>query len=160
MLVKDRMNPAVTIDAGRDYQSALALMREHGVRHLPVVSATGELTGLVVERDLVLAGTRFLQCPVPVSEVMQRDVLTIGPDARIADAAMRMVNHAVSGLPVVEENNRVIGILTDVDILRAFVETVPEHNVFSTRPVMKRRPLATSAADARKSDTHSPTERV
>ena len=155
MLVKDRMSPAVTIEAGHDYKAALALMGEYGVQHLPVVTADGELIGIVVERDLVMAGTRYLQCPVAVSELMQRDVLTVAPDNRTADAAMRMVNHRISGLPVVEGNRRVVGIITDADILRAFIEAMPEESIFNARPAVKRRPPAMGVAEAQNEGTHS-----
>lgn len=57
-----------------------------------------------------------------VSEVMTHDVTTIGPDASLKEAAMLMVNAGISGLPVVDDKRRVIGIITEADFVAAEAE--------------------------------------
>ncbi len=127
MLVRDQMSgPALTIEANLDYRAALGLMQEYGVRHLPVVNAIGELVGMVAERDLVNAGTRYLRCPVAVSELMRRDVLTVSGDSPVADAAVRMRDHNISALPVVASTGQLVGIVTTSDILTAWIEAALE----------------------------------
>jgi acetoin utilization protein AcuB len=123
MLVRDRMsiNP-VTIRSDADYKLALKMMEEHALHHVPVLDARGKLVGIVAERDLLLAATRHMQSAIEVGEVMHRDVTTATLDMPIGEAATLMADNRIGGLPVVDENGRVIGVITETDIFRAFVE--------------------------------------
>ena len=139
MLVKDRMSsPPMTLRMDADYKTALKLMQEHGLRHVPVLDAAGELAGILAERDVLIAAMRYLQSTVDVSEIMHRDVVTVTADTPITRAAMLMINHKIGGLPVVGEHNRVIGIVTETDIFRAFVETLPEEKAVNVPPRRRR----------------------
>ncbi len=130
MFVKDRMStPVHTIEVNVDYTAALARMQLYGVRHLPVVNAVGELVGIVAERDLVSAGVVYQQCPVAVSECMESDVVTVAAGSPLPQAAMRMLNHRIGALPVVDSAKQVVGIITASDIFRAFVQGAPEETV-------------------------------
>jgi len=123
MLVRDRMsiNP-VTIRSDADYKVALKMMEEHALHHVPVLDARGELVGIVAERDLLLAAMRYMQSAIEVGEVMHGDVATAALDMPIAEAATLMADNRIGGLPVVDENGRVIGVITETDIFRAFVD--------------------------------------
>jgi CBS domain-containing protein len=122
MIVAQSMSsPAVTVGADADFQSALALMEKRKLRRLPVVDADGALTGMVAERDLLVAATRYLQSRVDVADVMQKHVVTVAPATPIEDAARLMLEHHIGGLPVVEEG-RLVGVITETDIFRRFVE--------------------------------------
>jgi acetoin utilization protein AcuB len=123
MLVRDRMsvNP-VTIKSDADYKVAMKMMEEHALHHVPVVDARGELVGIVAERDLLLAATRHLQSAIEVGEVMHGDVTTATLDMPIGEAAALMADNRIGGLPVVDENGCVIGVITETDIFRAFVD--------------------------------------
>ena len=122
MIVAQRMSsPAVTVRADVDFQSALALMQERRLRRLPVVDAAGAVTGMVAERDLLVAAMRFLQSRVDVADIMQRDVVTVAPATPIQDAARLMLEHHIGGLPVVDDG-RLVGVITETDIFRRFVE--------------------------------------
>ena len=123
MKVRDRMNVRpVTIRADAAYEDALRLMQDRALHHLPVLDDEGQLVGIVAERDLLLAAMHYLQTPVEVAQVMHRDVVTTRPDAPIAEAAALMVDHRIGGLPVVDGGAGVIGVITETDIIRAFVE--------------------------------------
>lgn len=123
MLVRDRMSiHPITIRADVDYKTALKLMQNHALHHVPVLDAAGALVGIVAERDLLLAAMHYLQCTVEVSEVMHHDVVTATPDMPIAKAATLMVRHKIGGLPVIDGPRGVVGIITETDIFRAFVE--------------------------------------
>lgn len=123
MLVRDRMSKhPVTIRVDADYKKALALMRDHAMHHVPVLDAGDRLAGVLAERDLLLAATHYLAANVEVAEVMHLDVVTASPDMPITEAATLMVNHNIGGLPVVDGNQHVVGIITESDIFRAFVE--------------------------------------
>ena len=153
MLVKDRMStPVVTIRSNADYKTALKLMQEHTLHHVPVLNAAGQLAGIVAERDLLIAAMRYLQSTVEVSEIMHRDVVTVTPDTPVTTAAMLMLNHKIGGLPVMGEHGRVIGVITESDIFRAFVETLPEEKVINVR-ASRAKPLRVSAAAGRKPKT-------
>jgi acetoin utilization protein AcuB len=122
MLVKNRMSrPVVTVRQDADFQKALALMQEHRLRRLPVVDGEGRLVGIVVERDLLVAAMRYLQSRVEVGDVMTRDVITVGPDTDLVDVARTMLARKIGGLPVVDEG-RLVGIVTESDIFKRFVE--------------------------------------
>jgi len=122
MLVRNRMSrPAVTVRQDADFQKALALMQEKRLRRLPVVDDDGHLVGIVVERDLLVAAMRYLQSRVEVGDVMSRNVVTVGPDADLNEVARTMLERKIGGLPVVE-HGRLVGIITESDIFKRFVE--------------------------------------
>jgi acetoin utilization protein AcuB len=112
----------VTVRSDADFKAALMLMQEHSLHHVPVLDAARKLVGIVAERDLLLAATRHLQAAIEVGEVMHRSVTTARPEMPIAEAATLMVEHRIGGLPVVDADERVIGVITETDIFRAFVE--------------------------------------
>ena len=122
MLVRNRMSrPAVTIRQDADFQKALALMQEKKLRRLPVVDDDGQLVGIVVERDLLVAAMRYLHSRVEVGDVMTRNVVAVGPDTDLNDVARTMLERKIGGLPVVE-HGRLVGIITESDIFKRFVE--------------------------------------
>lgn len=123
MLVRDRMSAhPVTVRSDADYKTALRLMQQHALHHVPVLDDAKKLVGIVAERDLLLAATHHLQSVVEVGEVMHRNVVTTTRNAPIAEAAALMVEHRIGGLPVVDAKQKVVGVITETDIFRAFVE--------------------------------------
>lgn len=134
MFVRDRMSsPAVTITPDTPLQDALELMHEHQFRRLPVVDDKGELVGIVSERDLLyaspppstlLSGLELndLLAGLATRDIMTRDVLTTTPDTFVEDAARLMVEKKIGGLPVVDEDGQVVGVITETDVFRAFIE--------------------------------------
>ena len=122
MLVRDCMSAhPLTVRHDADYKVALKLMQEHALHHVPVLDGNENLVGIVAERDLLLAATHHLQAAVDVAEVMHRDVVTTTGDAPIGTAAALMVDHRIGGLPVLDARKRVVGVITETDIFRAFV---------------------------------------
>jgi acetoin utilization protein AcuB len=122
MLVRNRMSrPAVTVRQDADFQKALALMQEKKLRRLPVVDDDGRLVGIVVERDLLIAAMRYLQSRVEIGDVMTRNVVSVGPDTDLNEVARTMLERKIGGLPVVE-HGRLVGIITESDIFKRFVE--------------------------------------
>ena len=119
----------VALSPGRPVIDAHALMSEHGVRHLPVVE-DGRLVGLISDRDLQrLAPLRDMRkqssldviFETPVSRIMTRPpLLTVGPAAPLAEAARLLIEGNVHALPVVE-GERLVGIITSHDLVRALV---------------------------------------
>ncbi len=128
MQVSDRMTtPPITITLDTVYHKALKLIEKQRMHHLPVVNAEGQLVGIVAERDLLLAASHYVQNPVDVAEIMHREVITATPDMPMQDAATLMLEHNIGSLPVVDAKQHLVGILTETDVLGAFVELLREH---------------------------------
>ncbi len=130
MLVHDHMTPRpITLRVDADYKSALKVMEQHAIHHLPVLDAADKLVGIVAERDLLFAALRYLGSSVDVERVMHRKVVTATPGMTVAAAASLMVTHAIGGLPVVDAGGNVVGVITETDVFRAFVrmhDAVPQ----------------------------------
>ena len=134
MLVRERMtSPAVTITPETPFQEALKLMRDKKFRRLPVVDSAGKIVGIVSERDMLHASpspatslsvweVNYLLWKLKISDIMTHNVLTLNQDTPIEDAANLMVTHKIGGVPVVDDNGKVVGVITETDIFRAFVE--------------------------------------
>lgn len=136
--VKDLMTrDPITIDPEAPLGTAIDVMRTRQVRHLPVVDDEGQLVGIVTDRDLRQAMiapalaehlslgarrrlrglARTLQ-DLRVKDAMTWVVVTAHPEATTAHAALLMFEHRVGSLPVVK-NGRLLGIVTERDLLRA-----------------------------------------
>ena len=127
-LVQDLMTrDVVTLYENEDLLLAENVMRLARIRHLPVVRGDA-LVGLVTHRDLLrasvssLAGMTRLQDAsikraIAIPEVMQRDVVTVGPRQPARVAARLMLERKLGCLPVVEEDRRLVGILTEADFV-------------------------------------------
>ncbi|WP_139491360.1 acetoin utilization AcuB family protein [Brevibacillus dissolubilis] len=118
----------VTVTAETTLGEALSLLRGNRIRHLPVLSGE-KLVGIVSDRDLRDALPSVL-CRhdddyqilgTPVKEIMKTDVITAHPLDFIEDAAATVYEHRVGSLPIVE-NNKLVGIVTESDILNCLVE--------------------------------------
>ena len=131
MHVKDLMSTHVlTIGPSDSCLEAVARMHQARVRHLPVVNRDGALVGVVTDRDLRhhLFSPRVFKdlgtIPVDVllkaalvAEIMSTQVIIATPEDELIDAARFMLEERVGSLPVVE-SGRVVGIITETDILR------------------------------------------
>jgi CBS domain-containing protein len=135
--VRDIMtSPALTIGPDTRLPAAIALMRQHDIRHLPVVE-NGRLIGMVSRGDLREASItasinadqyelHFLLSKLTVADLMSRKVYTVTPDAFIVFAAELMTDNKIAGLPVVDETGAVVGIVTESDLLRMLVRKLRE----------------------------------
>jgi acetoin utilization protein AcuB len=125
-------NPAV-VSPDATLAAAYDLMLEREVRRLPVVDH--DLVGIITLGDIIRHApvavedadteTRLLLTAKCVRDVATYDPITINPSATIQEAAERMLEYQVSGLPVVR-NGKVIGIITESDIFRLVVESWAE----------------------------------
>lgn len=121
--VRQRMSaPPITVQADSSYQRALQLMDSHRLHHLPVINGDGQLVGIVTERDLLLAASHYGLADVEVVEIMHKGAITATPEMTIAQAAALLLEKHIGGLPVVDAQQQVVGVITETDLLRAFVE--------------------------------------
>jgi CBS domain-containing protein len=130
--VRDIMSsPAITVSPDTTLPAANALMKEKEIRHLPVLEK-GRLVGIVSRGDLREASIsasinadqyelHFLLNKLTVGKLMTRKVRTVAPDALVVDAADLMTEHKIAGLPVVDAEGAVIGIVTESDLLKMLV---------------------------------------
>lgn len=107
-------------------------MMEHGYSQFPVVEGN-ELKGLITERvlkdvspskatSLSIFELNYLLSKTKVKDVMITDIITASPDMLIEDAAVLLRSNVVGSLPVVSEDNQLVGIITRTDIIDAFIE--------------------------------------
>ncbi len=111
----------ISITKDRSIQECVNLMKKHSIRHLPVVE-DGKLVGLVTEGDLRQIFLASLIEDLTIKDVMISDPITVSPDTEIEDAAKVIFYNKIGGLPVVDEEDRLLGIITVADILAAFIE--------------------------------------
>lgn len=122
MLVRNIMTSKVlTITVGASIQEAGALMKEHNIRHLPVVKGRS-LIGLVTDQDVRGALIPAMIEDLSVKDVMTADPITVTPDTTIEDAARLIYRHKIGCLPVVDHHQHLKGIVTVVDMLGAMIE--------------------------------------
>jgi len=111
----------ITILKGTSIQEAIDVMKSHSIRHLPVVSIGGRLEGLVTLSDLKQGLIPSMVADLSLSDLMIRNPITVGPDEDVEVAAQYIYNYKIGGIPVVE-GDRLVGIITESDILRAFID--------------------------------------
>jgi acetoin utilization protein AcuB len=136
MLVRALMTGApITLPPDISIFEARRLMDNARIRHV-LVTLGGDLLGIVTDRDIRLNmpsqatslsvwELNYLLAKVTVGEVMTRSLITIGPDLDARDAAQVMLDHKIGALPVIDDR-KLIGIVTETDLLRAFVKVGAE----------------------------------
>jgi CBS domain-containing protein len=140
VLVKHLMTaPVVSLFAEQTLPLAEDIMTFKHIRHLPVVDEAGHLLGVVSHRDLLrgqissLAGLtteerRARQQDVRVRQLMTRDIWTVTPHTLASVAGKMLADHRFGCLPVVDERNLVVGIITERDFLRFATKAIEMHD--------------------------------
>ena len=137
MDVKSRMKiQPITIGPDATFYEAENLIRSQGIRHLPVVDEKTHLLGLVTEGDIRKVGPseastlsiqemHYLLGKLKVKGFMTPldKLVTVGPDAIVERAVQLLFEHKIGCLPVLE-NRKLLGIITETDILDLFVDIV------------------------------------
>ena len=134
MFVKDYMTRhPVMVEPTTSIVEAQGIMAETKVRHLPVIGSGKRLLGLVTRERMRIPPTELTSLNVweitrllsnlTVKDVMvkREDVVTIGPDATLEEAAQAMVDNKIGCLPVLEEDF-VVGIITEIDMMVQLVD--------------------------------------
>ena len=110
----------VTTTREASVQEALALMKKYSIRHLPVVDAQHSLQGWVTDADLRAVLIASMLEELTLEDVMVRKPYTTTPDTALEQAARLILDKRIGGLPVLEDG-KLVGIITVVDILSAFI---------------------------------------
>lgn len=114
----------ITVSPMASLGQARSLMRQHRIRHLPVVNDSRELVGLVTHSN-VLAATdsilrdadnRIHENNIPIADVMVTKVATVDEHASVRQAALFLEKHRIGCLPVLGDG-KLVGIITDTDFV-------------------------------------------
>ena len=124
----------ITVPPDVPIMEARDVMKQHMVRRLPVVKDE-RLVGIVTQGDIQEAGPsgatslsiwelNYLLARITVEEIMTPvdELVTVSPDEPIEQAAHLMRKNKVGGLPVVEDTDKLVGIITESDIFDIFIE--------------------------------------
>ena len=132
MLVKDWMSkPPVTVDAGASVAKAVKLLKKREINMLPVMAGK-RLAGIIANADIQKASAAGfdpfkqgefyeLLSQVKIRSVMTRNPITVSPEHTVEETAEIMLVHKISGLPVVDGRDEVIGVITRSDILQLII---------------------------------------
>lgn len=113
-------NP-ITVTVHAKIEEAIDLMKSHSIRHLPVVDKKNHLRGLLTMANLKQALIHSMIGGLTLADTMIQNPFTVKPDDDIEVAAKLIYKHKIGGLPVIE-NNQLVGIITETDILHAFID--------------------------------------
>lgn len=134
ILVSEWMtSPVITVAPKTPISTAHQIMKEHGIRRLPVVE-DDHLVGIITIGDVREASPsdatslsiwemNYLWAQLTVQKVMKRKVISVSPETSIIDAAEVMMEHKVSGLPVIDAAGKLVGMITESDIFRMLVKS-------------------------------------
>jgi acetoin utilization protein AcuB len=132
MLVKNWMSKnVVSIDVNDSMQLAIYTLQDNKIKLLPVTSGE-KLVGIVSDRDLKKASPSdattldmhellYLISRIKISDLMTKNPITVSPDYTIEEAAQLLLEHKISGLPVLDLKGKLVGIITQSDIFRALI---------------------------------------
>lgn len=117
--VEDLMSTAVLSMKESDSLSAAQIeMKMAEIRHLPVVDAKNHVVGVISDRDILRVLTKINGKPMPVTQIMSRHVRTAAASMPAHEAAAMMLESKIGCLPVVGEEQQLVGIITETDFLR------------------------------------------
>ena len=130
MLVRNWMSQLViTVDVNDSMMDATKKLKEHDIRMLPVMKK-GKLVGIVTDRDLKRASASdattlevhellYLLSEIKVKELMSKDPITVPFDYTMEETAEVLLENKISGVPVVDNKGKIVGMITETDLFRA-----------------------------------------
>jgi acetoin utilization protein AcuB len=132
MLVKNWMSKKViTIGENDSMQEAINLIKQHKINMLPVMKGE-KLVGIVTDRDLKKASASdattldvhelmYLISKIKIKDIMSKKPVTIPPDFTIEETASILLDNNISGAPVLDHDNQLVGIITQADIFKVII---------------------------------------
>jgi acetoin utilization protein AcuB len=132
MLVKNWMNKEViTIEADDSMQRAISLMKDHRVRMLPVLQS-GKLVGVVSDTDLKRSSASdatmldvhemlYLISKIKIKDIMTKEPVTVHPDFTVEETAQLLMEHTISGAPVIDDGGNLVGVITRDDLFQVLI---------------------------------------
>src|SRR3972149_569110 len=119
-------NP-ITIDPNQPVLEALLVMYQRDIRRLPVMEG-GKLVGIISDRDIkqtmgrpALVSRQAGEEPelkLSIRDVMTQNLITVSQDDYLKDAIELLIENKISGLPVVDQDQKLVGVISAIDVLR------------------------------------------
>ena len=132
-MMNERISAIMTTTVVKVYpEDSLEVVKEllfvKHFHHLPVVDGNGKLVGIITSWDLIKSNKRFEEYGnFKVSDLMTTKVATLGPNDLIGAAAMVFLKHLFHGLPIIDDEHKLVGIVTTHDILKyEFLKEYPD----------------------------------
>jgi acetoin utilization protein AcuB len=133
MFIYEHMTPKpVTVTPDQTVAEAIDILQQYNIRHLPVVNDQGVLRGVLSDRDLRSARPSTVAQSkergtveekvnnTPIAVLMSRDCLFLTPNATLDDALLLFQSRKIGALPVVNEEEKVVGVFTTADLMNAY----------------------------------------
>ena len=132
MIVRKWMSEdPIVIDENASLSEAINLLKQYRIRRLPVLKK-GKLIGIISDRDLKEASPskatsldiwelHYLMSKIIVKSIMTKNPVTVSPDTTIERAAILMFDNKIGGLPVIDKEGKLAGILTEQDVFKALI---------------------------------------
>jgi len=132
MLVRDWMSKEViTVNAEDSMHNATKMLKEHRINILPVMEED-KLVGVITDRDLKRASASdattleihelfYALLRIKIRDIMTKDPITVSPDFTVEETAEILLNNRISGVPVVNEVNDVVGVITKTDLFKVLI---------------------------------------
>ncbi|MFB5663907.1 acetoin utilization AcuB family protein [Alteribacillus sp. HJP-4] len=135
MLVEEIMQKnVITVSNSTSIKEAMALLHKHRIRHIPVIEQDQTITGIISDRDIRDASPSIFHADYhtddlerPVSSIMKYPVITAHPLDFIEEAAVVLYENEISALPVADEHDKLIGMLTESNVLHTLVKLTGAH---------------------------------
>lgn len=136
IFVKDWMtSPVITVKPDTSISLAHKIMKDNGVRRLVVINDQNYVEGIITIGDVREASPsdavtlsiwelNYLWAQLTVDKVMTRDVVTVKATDLMSQATRLMLEKKISGLPVVDDNGKLVGMITESDIFRMVVKNL------------------------------------
>lgn len=130
----------ITVRPETGLREAFFLMRDEGIRHLPVINKEGKLVGIVSDRELRRPGwvdespdighEYHLTNDMHISDVMIRDIIHVRTYDTLTKAVGTILDYQVGAAPVLDKTGHLVGMLSAVDLLKAFQDTLESQKSF------------------------------
>lgn len=134
MLIREWMTQnVVTVTSDTSMMKASRLLREKKIGRLPVVDDSGYVVGIVSDRDIKEASPskattldmhelHYLLSELKVKDIMTKKPFCVKPEDSVESVALKMIEMRVGGMPVVDGNGRIQGIITDSDLFKVLID--------------------------------------
>jgi len=132
MLVKNWMSkPVITVDVDDSMEKTIKLLKKHNIKMLPVLEKN-KLVGILTDRDLKRASASdattldihellYLLSKIRVKNIMTKDPITVPSDYTVEETADVLLKNKISGVPVVNHNKKVVGVITQTDLFKVLI---------------------------------------
>jgi acetoin utilization protein AcuB len=120
--------PAIAINEHENIFNATQLLKQQRFHHLPVTNKQLIVTGMITDRDIMRFSINHAaanQRATQIKHIMSPKVITAGTQTEIRSIAEVMSNQRISAMPITDQNNKLIGIISSTDILRTLVNQSP-----------------------------------